>query len=74
MGLYQVQGVVEQLARMIKTHLPLAKESNPFYGHDFMADNEDKAMLRDELWVYDDMPGKGYVVGGIHFGANNDSL
>ncbi|KAF4584696.1 hypothetical protein EYR38_001927 [Pleurotus pulmonarius] len=59
MGLYQVQGVVEQLARMIKTRLPLAKESNPFYGHDFTADDEDKAMPRDELWVYDDTPGKG---------------
>ncbi|KAF7437511.1 hypothetical protein PC9H_004353 [Pleurotus ostreatus] len=59
LGLYQVQGVVEQLARMIKTRLPLGKESNPFYGHDFTADDEDKAMPRDELWVYDDTPGKG---------------
>ncbi|KAF9489170.1 hypothetical protein BDN71DRAFT_1456483 [Pleurotus eryngii] len=59
LGLYQVQGVVEQLARMIKTRLPLGKESNPFYGHDFTADDEDKAMPRDELWVYDDSLGKG---------------
>ena len=59
--LHMVWRVLEQLAKMIRTRLPLPKERNPFYGEDFSADDEDKVVPRAELWAYCDEPGEGYI-------------
>jgi hypothetical protein len=59
--LHSVRGVLDQLANMIKTRLPLSKERNPFYGEDFVAEDEDKAIPRAELWAYREELGEGYV-------------
>ena len=47
-----VRKILEQLAKMIRTRLPLPKERNPFYGDDFAVDDEDKVVPHAELWVY----------------------
>jgi len=57
--LHMVRKVLEQLAKMIRTRLPLPKERNPFYGEDFVADDEDKVVPRAELWAYGEEPGEG---------------
>jgi len=59
--LHMVRKVLEQLAKMIRTRLPLPKERNPFYGEDFVADDEDKVVPRAELWAYGEEPGEGYT-------------
>ena len=56
-----VQKVLKQIASMIKTRLPLPKERNPFYGEDFIQEDEDKAVPRAELWVYNDPLNGGYT-------------
>ncbi|PCH40333.1 hypothetical protein WOLCODRAFT_150373 [Wolfiporia cocos MD-104 SS10] len=48
-----VQKVVGDLAKMVKTRLPLPTSYNPFYGPDFVAADEDKALPRAELWAYE---------------------
>ena len=57
--LHMVRKVLEQLAKMIKTRLPLPKEMNPFYGEDFVVEDEDKVVPHAELWAYSEEPGEG---------------
>ena len=49
---YWVKKVLEQLAIMIKTRLPAAKDRNSFYGRYFMASLEDEPIPHAKLWVY----------------------
>lgn len=60
--LHMVRRVLEQLAKMIRTRLPLPKERNPFYGEDFVAGDEDKMIPHAELWAYSEEEGAGHVL------------
>jgi len=57
--LHMLRKILDQLAKMIRTRLPLPKERNPFYGDDFAVDDEDKVVPRAELWVYSQEEGEG---------------
>jgi hypothetical protein len=46
---------------MIKTRLPLPKERNPFYGEDFVPNDEDKPIPHAQLWAYSEGLGEGYA-------------
>jgi len=59
--LQQVEKVLERIADMIKTRLPLPKERNPFYGEDFVPNDEDKPIPRAQLWAYSEGLGEGYA-------------
>ncbi|KAF9061843.1 hypothetical protein BDP27DRAFT_313586 [Rhodocollybia butyracea] len=48
-----VSSVLLSLKKMIKTKLPLPPDRNPFQGHDFRVEDEDKALPRSELWGYE---------------------
>jgi len=56
-----VRKVLEQLAKMIRSRMPLQKEMNPFYGEDFIPSDEDKIVPRAELWAYSEEVGKGLL-------------
>jgi hypothetical protein len=57
--LHMVRKVLEQLAKMIRTRLPLPKERNPFYGEDFVVEDEDKVVPHTDLWAYSEEIGGG---------------
>ena len=59
--LHAVGKVLEQLAKMFRTRLPLPKEKNPFYGEDFVAEDEDKIVPHAELWAYFEEAAGGYT-------------
>lgn len=50
--LLDVRKVLESITRMIRTHLPLPPDRNPFYGEDFSSEDEDKPIPHSELWAY----------------------
>jgi hypothetical protein len=57
--LHMVRKILEQLAKMIRTRLPLPKERNPFYGDDYAVGDEDKVIPHAELWAYSQEEGEG---------------
>ncbi|KAJ7773483.1 hypothetical protein B0H16DRAFT_1512507 [Mycena metata] len=51
-ALVSVKEVLVSLRKMIKRKLPLPSDRNPFLGHDYTPEDEDKPLPRSELWGY----------------------